>query len=89
VNPENRSRPTATPIAQALDLIEQRLGGAGDKQGPLVEVYGAVGALGPALAARLARAGEVAHAHRPKVAPTKLGSERSHRGRGREPWVPI
>ena len=67
LTPENPSRPVATPIAQALDVIEQRLGGASGPAAPLVEVYGAVGALGPALAARLARAGEVSHARRPTV----------------------
>ena len=66
LDPENRSRPVATPIAQALELIAERLGGAG-AVAPLVEVYGALGALGPALAARLARAGEVSHARRPTV----------------------
>ncbi|HEY4188684.1 MAG TPA: transcription-repair coupling factor [Polyangia bacterium] len=47
-----RARAT-TPIAQALAAIEARLGGAAARR---VEVYGAVGALGPALAARLALA---------------------------------
>ena len=67
MTPEKGSRPLATPIAQALDLIERQLGGRGRPSAPLVEVYGAVGALGPALAARLARAGEVTHSHRPTV----------------------
>ncbi len=69
---DDRSRatpPQPTPIAEALAVIAARLGdtGGGAESARLVEVYGAVGALGPALAARLAHAGAPARAARPTV----------------------